>query len=135
MQTPAYAAPEAMDGELPTPQSDQASLGYVLIELLTGRRLFPRGATRSEIQKAKYDLPNRLKTLLPHYVVSCSRLLSLCARLISPDPRKRFPTASDADLDTECGAAEFLHELVRGRLASVYDSDIRRWLDAVSSDI
>ena len=61
--------------------------------------------------------------------------MSLCARLISPDPQKRFPTASDADLDTECGAAEFLHELVRGRLASVYDSDIRRWLDAVSSDL
>jgi serine/threonine-protein kinase len=97
--------------------------------------IFPRGATGPEILKAKYELPNRLKTPLPPYVESGPRLLSFCARLISPDPRKRFPTASDADLDTECGAAEFLHELVRGRLASVYDSDIRRWLDAVSSDI
>jgi serine/threonine-protein kinase len=134
IQTPAYAAPEALDGGLPTPQSDQASLGYVLIELLTGRRIFPRGASRAEMWKAKCDLPQRLKTLLPPYVVSCPRLLSFCARLISPDPQRRFPTASDADLDTECGAAEFLHELVRSRLASVYDSDIRRWLEAVSGD-
>src|SRR5262249_10518042 len=38
--TPAYAAPEVLDGPGATPQSDLASLGYVLIEMLAGAPLF-----------------------------------------------------------------------------------------------
>ncbi len=35
--TPAYAAPEVLEGAECTPRSDLASLGYVLIEMLAGR--------------------------------------------------------------------------------------------------
>ena len=38
--TLAYAAPEVLESKDWTRQSDLASLGYVLLELLTGRRLF-----------------------------------------------------------------------------------------------
>ncbi|MEM7312723.1 MAG: serine/threonine-protein kinase, partial [Planctomycetota bacterium] len=37
--TPTYAAPEVLEGEVPTPRSDLASLGYVLIELMAGKPL------------------------------------------------------------------------------------------------
>ena len=33
-----YAAPEVLEGGENTPQSDLASLGYVLVEMLAGRR-------------------------------------------------------------------------------------------------
>jgi hypothetical protein len=132
IQTPAYAAPEATEGALPTPQSDLASLGYVLVELLTGKRLFPHGMSRTEYRKVKEDLPPRLEHLLPSYVVRNKHLMTFCQRLIAPDPTQRFASASEADLDRSCGAAEFLHQLVLGKLATVYDSEIRRWLEAVS---
>ena len=38
--TPQYAAPEVLEGTACTPRSDLASLGYVLIELLSGRQPF-----------------------------------------------------------------------------------------------
>ena len=38
--TPAYAAPEVLEGGHCTPQSDLASLGYVLVEMLSGRPCF-----------------------------------------------------------------------------------------------
>ncbi len=37
--TPRYAPPEILEGEKWTPQSDLASLGYVLIEMLSGQPL------------------------------------------------------------------------------------------------
>ena len=39
--TPTYAAPEVLDGGHCSPQSDLASLGYVLIEMLSGVPPFP----------------------------------------------------------------------------------------------
>ncbi len=38
--TPAYAAPEVLEGQPGSPQSDLASLGYVLLEMLTGVQPF-----------------------------------------------------------------------------------------------
>jgi serine/threonine-protein kinase len=39
--TPSYAAPEVLENAPISPRSDLASLGYVLIELLSGRPCFP----------------------------------------------------------------------------------------------
>ena len=54
--TPAYAAPEVLESKDWTPQSDLASLGYVLLELLTGRRLFAAGAVDQAIAGRKTRL-------------------------------------------------------------------------------
>ena len=37
MWSPAYAAPEVLQGSENTPRSDLASLGYVLVEMLAGQ--------------------------------------------------------------------------------------------------
>ena len=58
--TPFYAAPEVLDGGEMTPRSDLASLGYVLIELLSGRQPFAGMKTYRELLEAKRTLPQQL---------------------------------------------------------------------------
>jgi eukaryotic-like serine/threonine-protein kinase len=131
--TPAYAAPETLEGRRQTRRSDLASLGYVLVELLAGRRVFAGIGNFEDLLEAKRSLSHRLNELLPEGVRDCEMLMKFCRRLIEPDVDKRWPSAERADIDAECGAAEFLHQLVLGNLASVYESEIRVWLRPLPS--
>lgn len=124
--TPGYAAPEVHAGSLPTARSDLASLGYVLVEMLAGRRPFA-GLAGEELTRAKAALPDRLGQLLPAEVVRNELLMGLVRGLVAADPGDRFPGAAEADLD-RAGAAEFQRQLVRGGLASEYGDEIRAWL-------
>jgi serine/threonine-protein kinase len=132
IQTPAYAAPEAVCDGTRTPKSDLVSLGYVFVECLAGQRLFRRDMSSTELQEAKRTLPQRLRSLLPEKVVGSWRLLRFCEKLTAFDPQDRFDSADDADLNQEWGASAFLQELAQVGLSAVYDSDIRLWLDAVA---
>lgn len=127
MCTPSYAAPEVLDGGDATPQSDLASLGYVLVEMLSGRPLFAQFNSLPELLEAKRLLTSRLPTLLPPDVVCNELLLGLCQGLIASDPARRFPSAEAADF-VKNGAAAFHRQLVKGDLASEYDNEIRLWL-------
>lgn len=129
--TPAYAAPETLEGHRQTRRSDLASLGYVLVELLAGKRIFAGIDRYSKLLEAKQTLPRRLNELLPADVRASNMLMGFCRRLIEPEVDKRWQSAESADLDQECGAAAFLNQLVLGNLASVYESEIRVWLNAV----
>ncbi len=60
-----YAAPEVLQGGAYTPQSDLASLGYVLVELLSGHALFADLDHGRQLLDAKTSLPRRLADLLP----------------------------------------------------------------------
>ncbi len=51
--TPTYAAPEVLEGGESTPRSDLASLGYVLVELLSGKPLFSGKKNLKELLQAK----------------------------------------------------------------------------------
>jgi serine/threonine-protein kinase len=126
--TPAYAAPEVLEGSCSTPRSDLASLGYVLIEMLAGRPCFPGDMNLRELLEAKRLLPHQLQDFLPHEVTCNNHLMNLCRRCIAPDPTRRFPSAEAAEL-LEGGAAQFHRQLVFGDLASEYDQDIRVWLE------
>jgi serine/threonine protein kinase len=126
--SPVYAAPEVLRGGESTPQSDLASLGYVLIEMLAGRPPFEGLTTYQELIDAKGDLDQRLPELLPPEVSCNELLLHLCRRLVAADPARRFPSAQAADLDRK-GAADFHRQLVKGDLASEYENDIRVWLE------
>lgn len=126
--TPAYAAPEVLEGSCCTPRSDLASLGYVLIEMLAGRPCFPGDMNLRELLEAKRRLPHQLHELLPHEVTCNNHLMNLCRRCIAPDPARRFPSAEAAEL-LEGGAAQFHRQLIFGDLASEYDHDIRVWLE------
>ena len=129
--TPAYAAPEVLERSECTPQSDLASLGYVLVEMLTGRPPFLGHSTFQDLVQAKRFLAQQLPHILPQEVVRNELLMDFCRRLVAPDPGRRFASASDADLD-EVGAAAIQRQLVKGDLASEYDFEIRIWLESLT---
>jgi serine/threonine protein kinase len=130
--TPSYAAPEGLEGAAVNSQSDLASLGYVLLEMLAGRPIFSQYDTYRELLEAKRKLALRLPDLLPPEV-SCNELLmNFCRGLVAHDPAKRFPSAEDAEMKQN-GAAAFHRQLVMGNLASEYNNDLRVWVDELKS--
>jgi eukaryotic-like serine/threonine-protein kinase len=72
--TPGYLAPERRSGHPATVQSDLYSVGAVMVESLTGRRLGSGGV-------AAEQLPPDLRRI--------------ASRALAPDPRHRFASASD----------------------------------------
>jgi len=126
--TPPYAAPEILEGADSSPRADLCSLGYVLIEILSGSPPFAGLNSYRELLEAKRALVHRLPEVLPEDVVCNDLLMNLCRGLIAPDPMKRFPSAEAADLLKE-GAASFHRQLVKGDLASEYENEIRLWLE------
>jgi serine/threonine-protein kinase len=131
MWSPAYAAPEVLQGHETTPRSDLASLGYVLVEMLAGRPPFAGLDTYSALVEAKVALDRRLGELLPPEVTCNELLMSLCRGLVAADPARRFPDAQVADVGRK-GAADFHRQLVKGDLASEYNNDIRAWLEQLA---
>lgn len=129
--TPIYAAPEVLEGGESSPRSDLASLGYVLIEMLSGTPAFAGITNFRDLLEAKRFVAQRLSKVLPSEVTCNELLMGFCSRLIAPDPARRFASAEDAELVKE-GAAAFHRQLVKGDLASEYDNDIRHWLEAVA---
>ncbi len=126
--TPAYAAPEVLEGRGNTPRSDLASLGYVLVEMLAGQPPFAGLTSLADLLEAKRTLANRLPQILPADVTCNQLLMDFCRGLIAADPAKRFQGAEDADLEKR-GAAAFHRQLIVGGLASEYENEIRAWLD------
>ena len=126
--TPTYSAPEVLEGGECTARADLASLGYVLIEMLSGKQPFAGMSTLRELLEAKRALPQRLSQILPSEVVCNELLMNFCRGLIAPDPMRRFPSAEAADLVKE-GAASFHRQLIKGDLASEYENELRLWLE------
>ncbi|MEM6692381.1 MAG: serine/threonine-protein kinase [Planctomycetota bacterium] len=130
--TPMYAAPEVLEGGMATPQSDLASLGYVLIELLAGQSVFNPEAKFKQLLVAKRDLPQKLTKLLPQEVRRNEMLMKFLQRLISPDPSRRYVDAETAE-HVEGGAAAFHRQLVMGDMATEYTNDIRVWMEELKA--
>lgn len=126
--TPAYAAPEVLERNESTPRSDLASLGYVLVQMLSGTPPFAGHDNFQDLLEAKRLLAQRLPKILPEDVVRNELLMTFCQKLIAPDPIRRFVSAEEADLVDDQGAASFHRQLIKGDLASEYDNDIRVWL-------
>jgi serine/threonine protein kinase len=96
---PAYMAPEQTRGARVDQRSDLFSLGVVLFELCTGRRLF-RGANQAEtvklVRECRVPLPSELLPNFPPH------LEAIILRALQSDPIQRFQSASafrDAILD------------------------------------
>jgi serine/threonine-protein kinase len=131
-----YAAPEVLRGGPCTAQSDFASLGYVLIELLSGRADLggPLVTAESgenvaqdvlaEHLEAKRDLPHRLHTLLTPDAQKSDPLMRLCTKLVQDDPAARFDNADEA---IDC-CKEFKNQLVFGKMDMVWPKDIQYWV-------
>ncbi len=126
--TPLYAAPEVLENYEATPRSDLASVGYVLIELLSGLNPFAGNSRLRDLLHAKRELPSRLDEILPDEVVCNELLMNFLLGLISPDPNRRFPSAEAAE-HVDKGAAAFHRQLIMSDMATEYDNDIRVWLE------
>ena len=126
--TPSYAAPEVLDGNLASPQSDLASIGYVLVELMAGKPIFQGINDYATLVEAKRTVPNNLHKILPAELTCNELLMHFCKGLIAADPTNRFPSAEAAEL-LEDGAAAFHRQLIKSDLASEYDNDIRIWVE------
>lgn len=126
--TPAYAALEVLEGTENTPRSDLASLGYVTIELLSGRPVFGGVKELPALIEAKRTLIDRLPEILPEEVIRNDLLMAFCRGLIEPNPTERFASAEAAELVEE-GAAAFHRQLVKSDMSSEYENDIRIWID------
>ena len=103
--TPVYMSPEQMEGQEAGEQSDIWAFGYVLYEMLAGKRAFagPIGGDA----RAESDL----EALPVNTPASARRLLRRCLQI---DPRKRLHDIADARLELD----EALAELDRGELDS-----------------
>lgn len=122
--TPGYAAVEVLERKPMTPLSDLASLGYVLIEMLSGRQIFGENDDLQTLIETKRLLPSKLRDIMPYEVACNDLLMGFCQRLIAPEMDKRFPSAEDADMKEE-GAAAFHRQLVKSDLASEYSNELR----------
>lgn len=128
-----YAAPEVLAGSRATTQSDLASLGYMLLEMLTGSKPFA-GLKYSELVDAKNTLLDRLSAMLPLDTFPFSEsLIVLLRKLVHPDPHQRFASAEEAEL-SDLGAAGFLRELVRSELSQEYASELRQWIAEMETE-
>jgi serine/threonine-protein kinase len=146
--TPRYAPPEVLLGGEGTPQSDLASLGYVLIEFLTGQPDVLVASmdgnpvlanesleldsvydldkkTREELAEIKQQLPDRLTDLIPSQVRDSDLLIHLCRNLIAPYTGDRFPNARRAISD---GTHDFQNQLHNANLAVFYAEYMERWV-------
>ena len=128
--TPYYMAPEQLKDRRVELGSDIANLGYVLIEMLTGRQLFRQCESREDLITAKHELPGRLDHILPEEVRTAPLLYELVHKMIAVDPSERFADADAADLD-RVGAVSFHRQLVRDNLSTEYDRELAWWLEAM----
>lgn len=143
--TPRYTPPEFFQRGEWTPQSDLASLGYVLIELLSGEADMAGpsvgdGSTRTLDQRrdealleSKLHLPERLPELLPDNVRRSKGLMRLCRKLIDPDPRNRFANADEAIEGNGDGTWDFRKQVISSDLGVHEASEIKRWVEDVKS--
>ena len=131
--TPIYASPEVLEGKPGTPASDLASIGYMLIEMLSGEQPFSQ-MKYAEMLNAKRAVFDWLPGMLPVDEFAMTEpLLRLLRGLVNPDPLERFPSAEEAELDSG-GVAEFQRELVQAGVTSEYEAEIRHWIDEVEAE-
>jgi tetratricopeptide (TPR) repeat protein len=102
--TPAYMAPEQLDGRAVDHRADVYSLGVILHELVTGERPF---AASSPVAQLADKLAGKRRTIGPR---APRALDELVGRALAPTPGKRLASAREL--------AEELEALVAGRASS-----------------
>ncbi|MGH9102477.1 MAG: serine/threonine-protein kinase [Acidimicrobiales bacterium] len=90
--TPAYVAPERVEGAPASPASDLWSVGVVLYEALAGRRPFPGSSALAVAIGARSGPAVPLASARPDLP---ARLTASVDRALAPDPGERFATAAE----------------------------------------
>jgi tetratricopeptide (TPR) repeat protein len=89
--TPAYLAPEQIEGQAATPRTDIYSLGLVMYEAITGSLPFAREPGIA-VLKRMARVPQPPKTFVPEISNSWNDAIVCC---LSPDPASRFQTLDE----------------------------------------
>jgi hypothetical protein len=90
--TPAYLAPERIDGHPATPQSDLYSLGVVLYEALTGEKAFDGKTPVAVAYAVRHQPPPPLREVRADVPPD---LAAAIERAMDPDPARRFGTGRE----------------------------------------
>ena len=89
--TPAYMAPEQLDGKEVTPKSDIYALGLVLYELFTGKRPFGEVQSVQELVEAqKRNTPSSISSVVRDIDPTVEGIVRRC---LDPDPARRPASA------------------------------------------
>jgi len=109
--TPAYLAPEQVDGDGATPRSDVWALGVVLYEALTGVKPFA-GSTAMAVARSVASGAHRpLGEVRPDLDPG---LVAVVERALATDPARRFASAADMAAALSGGPAATLSDVARG---------------------
>ncbi len=117
MGTPAYMAPEQVEGREPGSAADLFSLGLVLYEMAVGKLPFPGaslGQMLSSGAQTAVPPPSRERVGVP------ASLDPVVARLLEKDPAKRPRSASDVARELSALADRLSAPPPRSRLRPVY---------------
>lgn len=115
-----YMSPEQLRSETIDARSDIWSLGVVLWEMLTGKRLFRRGAhVATAVAVLEENIP-RASAINPLVHPAFDAVI---ARMLDRDPDRRWETARDVADELEQALSYGFGTIAPGKLAS--------WLDAV----
>jgi len=111
--TPAYMAPEQLAGRSVSVKSDLFSLGLVLGELFTGKRIF-EGSNKDQVLRSRTSAPTSLSTLADDVDPAVERVILRC---LEPDPAFR-PTSALAVAAALPGADPLAAALAAGETPS-----------------
>jgi len=132
----AYMSPEQAMGDPIDRRSDLYSVGAMLFECVTGRRMWGAGTDLDVLRRLALESPPPLDVAAPE---APPELAALYARLVERDPAKRpstshelasqlraYATSSDARVDAEA---------VRGLMARLFDDERRQREEAIASGL
>jgi hypothetical protein len=93
--TPAYMAPEQVEGQPVDPRADIYSLGLVLYELFTGVAAFTADTPLALAWKQVHETPVHPRDLEPSLPVTLEKAILKC---LEKEPARRFQTAEELDI-------------------------------------
>ena len=97
--TPTYCSPNVLQGSAPSFASDLVSLGYVLLEIVSGQPIFSQSNDLDRLIQEKLEIHKFLGTIIPHDTPDSDLLQKIVGALIASESSRheqsQFVTASD----------------------------------------